>query len=59
MLHSSQRQSGTGGFGFTRRRVVFGDDAADGGENFLHRRFLRRLFRHGGRLNENESVGAA
>src|SRR6185369_7097940 len=32
------------GGGFFGRGIVFGDDAANGGENLLHRRFLRGLF---------------
>src|SRR5262249_38160084 len=46
-VHRSGRGSRSSfGLGFRRRRVVFGDDAADGGEDLLHRRFLRGLFGH-------------
>jgi hypothetical protein len=33
------RRGRGGGLGL-RRRVIFGDDAPDGGEDLLHRRFL-------------------
>src|SRR5947207_2733951 len=53
-----RRLGGRGLLAFGGGRVVFGDDAPDGGENFLHGRFLGRRFRHWGRPleRENESV---
>jgi hypothetical protein len=41
-----------------RGRLVLGDDAADGGEDFLHRRFLGDLFGHGVEAVSLRNMGA-